>query len=127
MMIEQGHGDNMQGTVDAIAQLTTTMALDCGTGATLTAINAKFASQMEAAKLYINVIKDEILALKANIKPAWQGQRTAKSTNNNDYCWSYGKQVHNEHMSATCKVRKDGHQKMATKDTTMRGVAWGKE
>jgi hypothetical protein len=46
MMIEQGHGDTIQGTVENIAQLATAMALDHGTVAALTASNAKLASQL---------------------------------------------------------------------------------
>jgi hypothetical protein len=126
MMIEQGHGDIMQNTVDAIAQLESATASDRGTVATLTANNAKLAPQLEAAQVYTTILKDEILALKAKIKPAWQGQRPAKSTNNNTYCWSHGHQAHKDHTSVTCKARKDGHQEMATKDNTMGGVAWGK-
>jgi hypothetical protein len=49
MMIEQGRGDTMQETVNAIAQLATATASDHGTVATLTATNAKLASQLEAA------------------------------------------------------------------------------
>jgi hypothetical protein len=124
-MIEQGRGDITQETVDAIAQLETATAWDRGTVATLTATTAKLASQLEAAKSYIKMLKDEIQSLKANIKPAWQGQRPSKSTNNNNSCWSNGHQVHKDHTSATCKARKDGHQEMATKDTTMGGVTWG--
>jgi hypothetical protein len=82
MMIEQGRGDNMQDTVDAIAQLATATSSDSGTLATLTATNDKLAYQLEAAQAYIKMLKGEILALKVNIKPAWQGQRPAKSTNN---------------------------------------------
>jgi hypothetical protein len=81
MMIEQGHGEAMQGTVDAIYQPATATASDHRTVATLTATNAKLASQLEASQAYIKTLKDEILALKANVKPAWQGQRPAKSTN----------------------------------------------
>jgi hypothetical protein len=84
MMIEQGRGETMQYTVDAIAQLATSTASDRGTVATFTATNSKLASQLEAAQAYINMHKDEILALEAKIKPAWQGQRPAKSTNNNN-------------------------------------------
>jgi hypothetical protein len=40
MMIEQGHDDSMQDTVDAIAQLETAPASDRGTVATLTTTNA---------------------------------------------------------------------------------------
>jgi hypothetical protein len=126
MMIEQGRGDSMQDSVDVIAQLATAMSLDSGTVATLTATNAKIAPQLEVAQSYIKMLKDDFLALKAKIKPAWQGQRPAKSTNNNNYCWSHGHQVHKDHTSATCKAIKDGHQEMVTKDNTMGGVAWGK-
>jgi hypothetical protein len=38
----------MQDTVDAIAQLATATASDCGTVATLTTTNAKLATQLEA-------------------------------------------------------------------------------
>jgi hypothetical protein len=126
VMIEQGRGDNMQYTVNTIAQLATTMASDRGTVATLTATNAKLASHLEAAQAYIHMLKDEILALKVKIKPARQGQLPAKSTDSNTYCWSHGHQVHKDHASATCKARKDGHQEMATKENTTGGVAWGK-
>jgi hypothetical protein len=126
MMIEQACGDSMQYTVDVIAQLETAMSSDRGTVAMLIATNDKLASQLEAAQAYIEMLKDEILALNAKIKPAWQGQRQAKSTNNNNCCWSHGHQVHRTHMIATCKARKDGHQEMVTKDNTMGGLTWVK-
>jgi hypothetical protein len=91
----------MQGAIEAIAQPATSTALDRGPVATLTATNAKLASQLKAEQAYIKMLKDEILAFKAKIKPAWQGQRPAKSTNNNKYCWSRVHQVHKDHMSAT--------------------------
>jgi hypothetical protein len=82
MTIEQGCGYTMQDTVDAIAQLETATALDRRTVAMLTAANAKLAYQLKAAQSYIKMLKDEILALKEKIKPAWQDQRPAKSNNN---------------------------------------------
>jgi phage shock protein A len=72
MMIEQGRDETMQDTVDAIAQLTTATASDCGTLATLTTTNAKLATQLEAAQSQIAQLKNEIAALNNNIKPAWQ-------------------------------------------------------
>jgi hypothetical protein len=71
MMNEQDRREAMQGTVDAIAQLATATALDRGTVATLTTTNAKLASQLEASQAYINILKNDILAIKAKIKPAW--------------------------------------------------------
>jgi hypothetical protein len=63
-MIEQGLGDSIQDTVDAIAQLATATASERGTESTLSATNAKLASQLEAAQAYIKILKNEILALK---------------------------------------------------------------
>jgi hypothetical protein len=120
MMIDQGRGEAMQGTVYKIAQLATTTASE-------SVMIAKLASQLEATQAYIKTLKDNILALKAKFKPAWQGQSSAKSTINNKYCWSHGNQVRKYRTSATCKARKDGHQETATKDNVMEGVTWGND
>jgi hypothetical protein len=71
MMIEKGRDETMQDTVDAIAQLSTETASDCGTVATLTTTNAKLPAQLEAAHAQISQLKNEIATLKNNIKPAW--------------------------------------------------------
>jgi hypothetical protein len=115
MMIEQGHDDSMQDTVDAIAQLPTATASDCGTVTTLTTTNAKLATQLEAAHALIAQLKNEITTLKNNIKPAWQGQRPVKTTNNDSYCWSHGYQVAKSHTSTTCNMIKSGHQDAANR------------
>jgi hypothetical protein len=127
MMIEQGRDDSMQEKAKSIAQLATSTASDRGTVATLTTTNAKLANQLEAAHALIAQLKSEIASLKDKIKPAWQGQRPAKTTNNDSYCWSHGYQVAKYHTSATCNVRKNGHQEDATKIDTMGVVQWGKE
>jgi predicted RNase H-like nuclease (RuvC/YqgF family) len=119
MMIEQGHDDSMQETVDAIAQLATATASDRGTVATLTTTNAKLTNQLEAAHALIAQLKNEIATLKNKIKPAWQGQRHTKTTNNDSYCWSHCCQVAKSHTSATCNMKKNGHQYAATKIDTM--------
>jgi hypothetical protein len=103
------------------------MASDRGTVATLTTTNAKLVNQLEAAHALIVQLKSEIASLKSKIKPAWQGQRPTKTTNNDSYCWSHGYQVAKSHTSATCNVRNNGHQEAATKIDTMGGVQWGKE
>jgi predicted RNase H-like nuclease (RuvC/YqgF family) len=106
MMIEQGRNEKMQDTVNAIAQLATATASDCGTVATLTTTNANLATQLEAAQAQIAQLKDEIAALKNKIKPAWQGQRPIKTTNNDSYWWSHGYQVAKSHTSATCNMKR---------------------
>jgi hypothetical protein len=70
MMIEQGRGDTMQDTVDVIVQLETAPASNHGTVTTLTTTNAKLAMQLEAAQAYITTLYEEVVALKAKIKPA---------------------------------------------------------
>jgi predicted RNase H-like nuclease (RuvC/YqgF family) len=126
MMIEQGRDDSMQERAEAIAQLATATASDRGTVATLTTTNAKLANQLEAAHALIAKLKSEIATLKIKLKPVWQGQRPARTTNNNSYCWSHGYQVAKSHTSASCQVRKTGHQEASTKSDTMGGVQWGK-
>jgi hypothetical protein len=127
MMIEQGRDESMQDTVDAIVQLATAAASYRGQVATLTTTNAKFATQLEAAHAQIAQLKNEIATLKNKIKPAWQGKRPIKTTNNDSYCWSHGYQVAKSHMSATCNMKKSGNQDAANKRNTMGGVQWGKE
>jgi hypothetical protein len=87
MMIEQGRDDSMQETAESIAQLATATASDRGTVATQTTTNAKLANQLEAAHTLIAQLKSEIATLKSKIKPAWQGHRPAKTTDNDSYCW----------------------------------------
>jgi phage shock protein A len=127
MMIKQGRDESMQDTVDANAQLVTAAASYCGTVATLTTTNVKLATQLEASFAQISQLKNEIATLKNKIEPAWQGQRPVKTTHNNSYFWSHGYQVARSHTSATCNMKKSGHQDAANKSNTMSGFQWGKE
>jgi hypothetical protein len=126
MMIEQTRDDLVQDTADAIAQQATATASDRGTVAMLTTTNAKLANQLEAAHTLIAQLNSEIATLNIKIKPVWQGQRLARTINNDSYCWSHEYQVAKSHTSATCNVRKSGHQEAATKIDTMGCVQWGK-
>jgi hypothetical protein len=126
MMIEQGREETMQDTVDAIAQLAAATASDRGIVATLIMTNAKLATQLEAAQAQIAQLKDEIAAIKNKIRPAWNGQRPIKRTNNDSYCLSHGYQVAKSHTSATCNMKKSGHKDTANKSNPMGGVQWGK-
>jgi hypothetical protein len=122
MMIEQGRTESMQDTAEAIAQLETATDSDRSTVATLTTTNAKLATHLEAANALIAQLKNEIATLKNKIKPAWQGQRPVRTTNNDSYCWSHGYQVAKSHTSAMCNMKKSGHQDAAIKSNTMGGV-----
>jgi hypothetical protein len=109
MMIEHGRDDSMQETAEAISQLDSTTASDQDTVATMTTTGAKLANQLEAAHALIAQLKSEIATLKNKIKPAWQGQRPERTTDNDSYCWYHGYHVVKAHTSATCHVRKNGH------------------
>jgi hypothetical protein len=127
MMIEQSRPESMNDTAKAIAQLATTTDSDRSTVATLTTTNAKLATQLEAANALIAQLKNEIATLKNKIKPACQGQRPVRTTNNDSHCWSHGYQVAKSHMSATCNMKKSVHEDVAIKSNKMGGVQWGKE
>jgi hypothetical protein len=101
-------------------------ASDRSTVETLTTTNAKLANQLEAAHSLIAKLKSEIGTLKIKLKPVWQGQRPARTTNKDSYCWSHGYQVGKSHTSASCQVRKTGHQEAVTKTDNMGGVQWDK-
>jgi predicted RNase H-like nuclease (RuvC/YqgF family) len=127
MMIEHGQPESMHDTAEAIAHSATATASDRSTVATLTTTNAKLAAQLEAANALVAQLKNEIATLKNKIKSAWKGQRPVRTTNNDSYCWSHGYQVAKSLTSATCNMKKSGHQDAATKSNTMGGVQWGKE
>jgi hypothetical protein len=127
MMIEQGRDDSMQERAEAIAQLATATTSYRITVATLTTTNAKLVNQLEAAHALIAKFKSEIATLKIKLRPVWQGQRPARTTNNDSYCWSHGYQVGKSHTSASCQVGKTGHQEAATRNDNTGGVQWGKE
>jgi hypothetical protein len=117
----------MSDTAEEISQLATAKASDRSTMATLTTTNTKIATQVEAANALIAQLKNEKATLKNKIKPAWQGQRPIRTMNNDSYWWSHGYQVFTSHTSATCNMKKSGHQDAAIKSNTMGGVQWGKE
>jgi translation initiation factor 2B subunit (eIF-2B alpha/beta/delta family) len=112
----------MNETAETIAQLATAMASDRSTVETLTTTNTKLASQLEAANALSVQLNNEIAMLKKKIKPAWQGQRPVRTTNKDSYCWWHGYQVAKSQTSATCNMKKSGHQDAATKSNTTGGV-----
>jgi hypothetical protein len=100
MMIEDRH---YQGTADSIAQLEVEPASYRETVAILTVTNAKLTLKLETSQSYVQKIKEDIAQLKLKLKPAWQGQRPPKMTNNDNYCWWHRYQLHNGTTSASCK------------------------
>jgi hypothetical protein len=62
------------------------MVSNRGAVSTLTITNVKLANQLEASHALITQLNNEISTLKNKIKPAWQEQQPAKTTNNGSYC-----------------------------------------
>jgi hypothetical protein len=122
MMIDNNRDGSFQGNADTISQLVITTAPDRGTVATLTVTNSRLTTQLEASQAYIKKLKEEITNLKVKMKPARQGQITAKITNNDNYCWSHGCQIHKDHTHASCKAPKDGHKTKAMKSNMLGGL-----
>jgi hypothetical protein len=117
-IMEDLHEDFLQGTAEAVAVLATATAADRGMVETLMATNDKLTAQLE--------ISQELVAALKKMKMTWQGNLPAKTTDSNSYWWSRGYQVHENHNSATCRNRKEGHKKTAVKDKTMGVAPWGK-
>jgi hypothetical protein len=59
-----------QGSADAISQLAVATASERDTVTTLTATNAKLTLQLETSQAYGKTLKEDIVQLKLNIKPA---------------------------------------------------------
>jgi hypothetical protein len=53
--------------------------------------------------------------------------RLCPATNNENYCWSHGYQIHEDHTSMTCTMRAEGHHELATKAKNMDGCQWGRD
>jgi hypothetical protein len=53
--------------------------------------------------------------------------RVSPVTNNYNYCWSHGYQIHVDHTSMACTRRAEGHQELATKTNNMGGRQWGRD
>jgi hypothetical protein len=53
--------------------------------------------------------------------------RARSATNNENYCWSHGYHIHEDHTSLTCTRRAAGHQETATKANNMGGRQWGRD
>jgi hypothetical protein len=50
--------------------------------------------------------------------------RVLPATNNENYCWSHGYQIHADHTSMTCTRRAEGNQELAIKANNMGGRQW---
>lgn len=112
--VEQQHRD----TAEALANLATATSTDRQAFAALAVTNENLSQQLKEAM-------QEIKDLKALVA---KGKRTPTMyRKNNNYCWTHGYRVTENHTSATCNKPAEGHKKEATRANTMGGNQRGKE
>jgi hypothetical protein len=128
-----GTSFDIQGTVDAIANLATATASDQSTvphlAETNAAQNAKIkqqGTQLTTACMELATLRSELARLKgANAS----SDRTTTSSDrrprqfppNTNYCWTHGYAISRNHTSQGCAGPKEGHQREATRQNNMGG------
>jgi hypothetical protein len=116
----------MQDTVDAITQLATATASDRGTVANIDHNQCQTCHSTRGRPRADFSTQERDRDIEEQDQTYLAGT-TTKTTNNDSYCWSHDYQVAKSHTSATCNMKKSGHQDAANNSNTMGGVQWGKE
>ena len=110
--------DKENQTAEALASLGTAHESDRQAFCQLVTTNSDLADQLKLALGEITTLKNAVNQIKT------------KTTNkprkpNDNYCWTHGFRVADEHTSKTCKNPKPGHQQEATKTNQMGGSTAG--
>jgi hypothetical protein len=119
--------------------LSTTSATDRTTLLHLVTSNAQFYTNLAEKSSALAVSNETIRSLRSGAGSG--GSTTASAsrattnatararpeTNNDNYCWSHGYQIHEDHTSMTCTRRAEGNKEAATKDNNMGGRQWGRD
>jgi hypothetical protein len=105
-----------EATIGELSNLATATAADRGVVAPLTQANARMAKQLEENSNELRELK----ALLNQERSAKRGQRIFNPSTTT-YCWTHGFKLGRTHMSLTCKTRKPGHKKEATRENNMGG------
>jgi hypothetical protein len=122
-----------------------------GTNSALTIQLATTNAKLDTALADIAALRIELSACRAHNRPPrnvngdgnWgiHGNRNGISRQNNNnnrsptvrkyynenYCWTHGWHIHQDHTSQTCRAPKDGHKTCATRTNTMNGSQRHKE
>jgi hypothetical protein len=128
---------------EALAMMATTSAVDHGTMSNLVTTNAQLSTHMAEKSAALAAANETIRNLRTASRPTGGGTKstavltpnntrysnggTARvhpATNNENYCWSHGYQIHADHTSMNCTRRAEGHQELATKKNNMGGRQW---
>jgi hypothetical protein len=120
---------DIQGTVDAIANLATATAtasdrsIVARLAETNAAQNAKIeqqAAQLTTARIELATLRSKLAALKGthfsdNRPNTSSDRRPRQFPPNTNYCWTHGYSVFRNHTSQGCAGPKEGHQREATR------------
>jgi hypothetical protein len=111
-----------EATIGALANLTTTTAVDRGMVAALTQAISCLVKQLEEAT-------SELRELKASFHKEQRDKRGPRSytSSASSYCWTHGYKVGKTHTSLTCNTRNLGHKAEATRAENTGGSQANKE
>ena len=116
--------NNENELTDALALLTTAAHADRTAFATITSSNQQLTTQLTEAMKRLAELKTKLNKKSGNRTPHNTAPRdTPKYTlpNNKNYCHTHGYVVSDEHTSATCNGKAEGHKDAATRTDTMGG------
>ncbi len=110
-------------TADAFANLATATASDRKLMADLAASNQTLLAQLASKDNDISKLQAQLATCNART-PAGRDNPSRprpRRYHNNNYCWTHGWDVHDNHTSLTCNRQADGHKQAATHSNTMSG------
>lgn len=112
---------------EALANLATATASDRQAFQVLTNAVAELTKQLKEK----DAMLEKLLKSSNNNSRAAPGSKKPYVANtpyieNTNYCWTHGYRVHQNHTSASCQSKAEGHQDAATRDNPMGGSTRGK-
>ena len=124
-------------TAEAFANLATAAASDREVLKTLTTTNNELLKKLTAKDNEIDKLRAQLATTNrpSSVSHDRRGQDenrppldpNKKKFRNENYCWSYGYDVHPTHNSSSCNFPSDGHKKGATRNNTMSGSQSAKD
>jgi hypothetical protein len=147
---QAGVSNSIEETSEALAMLATASSAHRGTMATPISTNAGLSSRLAEKISALSEANEFIIRLRAAARNNGGGgaaasigsssssgaEQSSKNnrgngrnppiTDNYNYCWSRGHQIHADHTSLTCTRCIDGNKEQATMNNTRGGHQWGR-
>jgi hypothetical protein len=124
---------------EALAMLARAIATDSNTLSHLASSNAQLSTHLAKKEAALTAANGIIRNLRAGARTSGGSgtttttryspsatPRARPTTTNENYFWSHGYQIHEDHTSMTCTRRSAGHQEAVTKTNNMGGHQWGR-